>query len=144
MTPSSDAAVRASVASSFCRSSAALGSGCVPRSCAPGAAMARMPAIATASTGRMSGRDADGNRRHVVIRWGVAAPFMDGFEDGLDHRRRREITTAAHDLEEPRRGELLRFGVHRLEHTVGAEDEEVVLVEGEGDLVVGRSLERTQ
>jgi hypothetical protein len=58
-----------------------------------------------------------------------AAPLGDRCEDRLHDRPGREARGTAHDLEEPLGGELVAGFVHRLEHAVRAEHEDVALLQ---------------
>ena len=65
------------------------------------------------------------HRGHVVVRGRVAAPLGDGLKDRRDDLRGRQLARTPDHIEQPRRRELLPELVHRLEHAVRAEHEEI-------------------
>src|SRR3954466_6682418 len=96
------------------------------------------------SNGIELGGNPNRNRRHVVVWRRLTAPSRDRLEDPFDHLAGRLVAKPADDLEESRRGKFLSLPVHRLEHAVGAQHEQVAGVQRECDFVVGRSLKRTK
>ena len=69
---------------------------------------------------------------------------MDGRENSVDDLRRRLVSKSVHDLEKARGRKLLPLGIHRFEHAVSADDEQITLVKREGDFVVRGPLERPE